>query len=308
MRSFFSGIWRVITFPFRLIFNILAAPLRGIARFRRFLNTEPDERPLAEVFADLTTEPDVRQMMWEQVGVLRMHLLRALLVLALTVILSFSYARSISTYLMQPLQQTSQLETIEVTEGVGVFMKIALTSGIALALPYILFEAWMFAAPGLRVREKKFGLIGIPLATLLFVSGVAFTYFILPTALGALQQFNEYMGFATNWRPNSYFSFVTNLMLWMGIFFEFPLVIYILSAMGLVAPAMLAQQWRLAIVIISVIAAAVTPTIDPVNMGLVMIPMILLYFISIGLSFLAYAGRRKAQEEAEKIDSARSAP
>ena len=69
--------------------------------------------------------------------------------------------------------------------------------------------------------------------------------------------------------------------------------------MGLVQPKFLAEQWRIAVVIIAVIAAAVTPTIDPVNMGLVMLPMILLYFISIGLSYVAYAGRKKEKAEDE---------
>jgi sec-independent protein translocase protein TatC len=70
-------------------------------------------------------------------------------------------------------------------------------------------------------------------------------------------------------------------------------VIYILTSVGFVKPAILLKQWRIAIVIIAVIAAAVTPTVDPVNMGLVMLPMSLLYFISIGLSYIAYAGRMK---------------
>jgi sec-independent protein translocase protein TatC len=100
---------------------------------------------------------------------------------------------------------------------------------------------------------------------------------------------------AEDWSAREYFGFVTGLMLWIGLFFEFPLVIYILTSIGLVKPAVLAQQWRLAIVIISIIAAEVTPTIDPVNMGLVMLPMILLYFISIGLSYIAYAGRRRSE-------------
>ena len=89
------------------------------------------------------------------------------------------------------------------------------------------------------------------------------------------------------------------MVVWIGLFFEFPLVIYILTSIGLVKPAILAQQWRLAIVIISILAAAVTPTIDPVNMGLVMLPMSLLYFISIGLSYIAYAGRRRRMAQTE---------
>ena len=85
----------------------------------------------------------------------------------------------------------------------------------------------------------------------------------------------------------------------MGISFEFPLVIYVLTAIGFVKPKFLAQQWRLAIVIIAVLAAAITPTVDPINMSLVMGPLTLLYFISIGLSYLALAGRRQPEFEPE---------
>ena len=91
----------------------------------------------------------------------------------------------------------------------------------------------------------------------------------------------------------------TGLMIWIGLFFEFPLIIFILTSIGLVQPKVLSQQWRLAIVVIAIISAAVTPTIDPVNMGLVMLPMILLYFVSIGLSYIAYAGRQRHISELE---------
>ena len=101
------------------------------------------------------------------------------------------------------------------------------------------------------------------------------------------------------WTARDYFGFVTGLMIWIGLFFEFPLVIYILTSMGLVKPNVLAKQWRIAIIIIAVLAAAVTPTVDPVNMGLVMLPMSLLYFVSIGLSYIAYAGRRRNRPETE---------
>jgi sec-independent protein translocase protein TatC len=86
---------------------------------------------------------------------------------------------------------------------------------------------------------------------------------------------------------------VSGLMLWIGIAFEFPLVIFVLSLMGIAKPKFMVQQWRIAVVIIAVIAAVITPTVDPVNMALVMGPMIVLYFLSIGLSFLANINRRK---------------
>jgi sec-independent protein translocase protein TatC len=194
-------------------------------------------------------------------------------------------------YLAGPVGGLPKLQAIQVTEEIGVFMRVALTSGIAIMLPYIAFEIWLFAAPGLTSKEKKNTLFGIPMATILFLSGMAFTFYVLiPAALPFLGGFTD---IAQNWTAGEYFSFITGLMIWIGVFFEFPLVIYLLTSIGLVKPEFLRQQWRLAIVIIAVLAATVTPTVDPVNMALVMLPMSLLYFISIGLSYIAYAGRRK---------------
>ena len=168
-------------------------------------------------------------------------------------------------------------------------MKVALLSGLALSLPYIAFEFWLFAAPGLRPRSRSFGLVAIPLATLLFLCGMAFAYYVMMPA--ALTFLLDFMGIQAQLRPASYFSFVTGVMFWIGISFEFPLVIYALTSIGFIKPKILAEQWRIAIIIIAILAAAITPTVDPVNMALVMGPMTLLYFISIGLSRIAYRGR-----------------
>jgi sec-independent protein translocase protein TatC len=297
MRKFFQGVWRVVTFPFRLVFSIVTFPFRMVYRFIKFLNTEPEERPIADVFADLVTNTDTRQMLWDQIEALRMHILRAVVVLSITVIASFWVAERAMEFLTIPVGGLEKLQAIQVTEEIGVFMRVALMLGIAASSPWLAMEAWLFAAPGLKSHEKKMGLIGIPLASILFITGMAFTYYImLPTALPFLGSFTKISQF---WTANEYFSFVIALMVWIGVFFEFPLVIYVLSSIGLVKPAILAQHWRIAVVIIAVIAAAVTPTIDPVNMGLVMLPMILLYFISIGLSYIAYAGRKQKKVEDE---------
>jgi sec-independent protein translocase protein TatC len=300
MRRFFTGLWRVITFPFRLIFNLLAFPFRTLARIRGFLNTEPEERPISEVFVDLATSKDTRQMLWDQIEALRLHLLRMVVALAACVAASFWFANDLMEYIARPVGGLEKLQAIQVTEEIGVFMRVSMSAGVAIAFPYLAFELWLFAAPGLRPHERKLGLVGIPLAALLFVTGMAFTFYVLlPAALPFLGNFTKIVQF---WAASQYFSFVTGLMIWIGLFFEFPLVIYMLTAMGLVQPRFLADQWRLAVVIIAVIAAAVTPTVDPVNMGLVMIPMVLLYFISIGLSFIADAGRRKRATGGQEED------
>jgi sec-independent protein translocase protein TatC len=291
MKKIFKALWRVISFPFLLIFNMLSFPFRWMGRTIKFLNTDVDDRPILDTFTSLASEEQARASFWDHVETLRMHLLRMLIGLAIGVGISFYFAVHLMDYMAQPVGGLPKLQAIQVTEEIGVFMRVALMSGIAIMLPYIAFEIWLFAAPGLTAREKKNTLFGIPIATVLFLSGMAFTFYVLlPSALPFLGGFTE---ISQNWTAGEYFGFVTGLMIWIGIFFEFPLVIYILTSIGLVQPPLLLKQWRLAIVVISIIAAAVTPTVDPVNMALVMLPMSLLYFISIGLSYVAYAGRRK---------------
>jgi sec-independent protein translocase protein TatC len=297
MSRFLNIIWRAITSPFRLLFYVLASPFRWFRSVHRFLNEEPEDRPLIDTLSTLASEAEVRASVWEHIGALRMHLLRIVIALIIGVAISFSFTIPLMSYLATPVGGLENLQAIEVTEEVGVFMRVALTSGLTIMLPYVAFELWLFAAPGLRPRERKYGLVGIPLATILFVTGIAFTvYVLLPAALPFLGGFTQIEQF---WTARDYFGFVTGLMFWIGLFFEFPLVIYILTSIGLVKPEALRQQWRLAIVIIAIMAAAVTPTVDPVNMGLVMLPMSLLYFVSIGLSYIAYAGRRRRMSESE---------
>lgn len=295
MRNFLRGLWRVLTFPFRAVWWIITLPFRAFGAAKRFMLTEPEEHPLNEVFVDLAQNSQARQLFWDQIEALRGHLLRAVLGIVVGVGISFAFTEKLVQFLAAPVGGLEALKAIEVTESVGVFMKVALLAGIAIALPYVAFEFWLFAAPGLRPRERIYGLVGIPLAAIFFIGGMAFTYYmLLPSALPFLLNF---LGIKAQLRPESYFSFVTGLMFWIGLAFEFPLVIYVLTAIGFVKPHILAQQWRIAVVIIAIVAAAITPTVDPVNMGLVMLPMTLLYFISIALSYMAYAGRRKSAQK-----------
>jgi sec-independent protein translocase protein TatC len=294
MRKFLRTVWRVVTFPFRALWWVITLPFRTVSSVKNFMLTEPEEHPLGDVFMDLTQNEQARQLFWDQIEALRGHLLRAVIGIIIGVGLSFTFTEKIVQFLAAPIGGLQALKAIEVTESIGVFMNVALLSGLAISIPYVAFEFWLFAAPGLKPRERLFGLVGIPLAALFFIGGIAFTYFILlPSALPFLLNF---LGIKAQLRPASYFSFITGLMFWIGIAFEFPLVIYVLTSIGLIKPRVLAGQWRIAVVIISIVAAAITPTVDPVNMGLVMLPMIGLYFISIALSFIAYSGRRKPSQ------------
>ena len=295
MRKFFSGLWWLVTAPFRLLWWIITFPFRSYRQIQVFLTEEPEEHSLVDVLSTTVSDKDVRQSLWDHVEDLRKHLLRSLIALTLAVVVSFIFTQPLIHYLARPVGGLETLKAIEVTVSIGVFMKVALLSGVALSLPYIAFEFWLFAAPGLRPRSRMFGLVAIPLATLLFVCGMAFAFYVMmPAALPFLINF---MGIQAELRPQSYYNFVTGVMFWIGVSFEFPLVIYALTAIGFLKPKVLAEQWRLAIILIAVLAAAITPTVDPVNMALVMGPMIVLYFISIGLSQIAYRGRVRQVNE-----------
>ena len=276
----------------RKLWHILGAPFRLVARpfhaWRRFINHEPEETPIADVFSQTLESPS---LLIEHIEALRRHLFRTLIVLAIMVVLSTFFASRILDWLSVPIGGIEQLQSIEVTESLGVFMRVVLITGFVFALPYIGFEVFAFLNPGLRRQERVLILTAIPFSTLLFLLGMAFAYFVmLPTALPFLLDF---MGITTVPRPANYIRFVTGMMFWIGISFQFPLIIYALAGLGIVNAQALRQGWRIAIIAIAVLAAAITPTIDPVNMALVMAPMILLYILSIGLA--AFAGRRRAR-------------
>jgi sec-independent protein translocase protein TatC len=214
--------------------------------------------------------------------------------LAITTALSFLFAEELMLVLARPLGPggISQLTVIEPTEAVGVFMRVSLLAGVAFAMPWIVLELYLFVAPGLMPRSRVLLLLAIPTASLLFVLGMAFTYFVmLPTAIPFLANF---LDFQASWRPSAYFGLVTSLMFWIGIAFQMPLVVYALAAVGLLNARQLAQQWRVAVVVSAILAAMVTPTVDPVNMALVMAPMFALYLFSILGAAVAGAGRRRA--------------
>jgi sec-independent protein translocase protein TatC len=216
---------------------------------------------------------------------LRSRLLKALGALVISTLLSMLVTEQGIHLLALPIGGISQLQSIEVTENVGVFMRVSLTLGVILAMPVIVYQLLMFVLPGLLPGEKKWVAIGVPLATIFFLAGVAFAYFVMLTpAVNFLVQF---LGVVTTPRLSNYIGFVTNLLFWMGICFESPLLVFILAKLKIVTGKGLLRQWRIALVVIAVISAAVTPTVDPVNMVLLMLPLAFLYQVSVLLAFLA---------------------
>jgi sec-independent protein translocase protein TatC len=219
---------------------------------------------------------------------LRIRVFKAFLALIIATGVGFAFSQQIIEYLAAPIGGTANLVSIELTENIAIFMKVSLLGGFVLAMPVIVYQTLAFILPGLRRSERIWLFLMVPFATLLFAGGVAFTWFVmLPAAIPFLTNF---MGITTQVRPENYFEFVTRIMFWIGVCFEMPLVIMFLAKMKFVTAKQLAGGWRYATVVMAIVAASVTPTVDPVNMGLVMAPLMGLYVISIVLAAIVGRG------------------
>jgi len=179
-------------------------------------------------------------------------------------------------------------------------LKLSFIAGFLISFPFVLFRVWSFISPGLFSREKKVITPLIVLSTILFYVGVVFAYWIMiPVVLKFLLQFSTDM-LSPLLSVGEYFSFVGKLCFAFGIVFQLPLVIIFLTSTGFVSPWQLLKQWRWVIVIIFAVCAVLTPP-DPASQLLMAVPLVLLFFISVAVSFLfaRRGGRDSKQVESE---------
>ncbi len=204
--------------------------------------------------------------------------------------LAFVFAGQVIAILAQPVGGLAGLQAIELTENLGVYMRTALTLGAVLAMPVFVYEIVAFIVPGLMPSERRLLFIALPFVILSFLAGAAFAYFVmLPVAIPFLVNFG---GIPTAPRPKDYVGFITRVVFWIGVAFETPLIIAVLARIGIVSPTQLRKSWRIAVVVIAVLAAIITPTIDPVNMAIVMTPLFGLYLLSVVLAQWVYRERK----------------
>lgn len=178
-------------------------------------------------------------------------------------------------------------------EAFTLYVTVSLYSAIALSIPFLLLQVWGFISPALYKHEKAYVTPFILLSSVAFVGGAAFAYYILfPPAVGYL------LGVAEEFRPllraTDYFDLITLIMLAMGIIFQMPAVTYVLSRIGLVSASFLISNWKIALIIILIVAAFVSPTGDIPNLMLFALPMVVLYGFSI---FIAWFFGKKRQPE-----------
>lgn len=217
---------------------------------------------------------------------LRTRLIRSAVALFAATGISFVFARQVLVFLIAPMGSNPP-QALKPTESIGNYMKVALICGVTLAMPVLVYQFARFLAPGLTKKEKRYLFLLVPAATISFVAGVAFAYFVMvPSAIPFLQGFLSDI-IEQQWAIGEYLSFLTSLLFWMGVAFEMPLFVFFLAKVGVVNAKSLSRYRKYALVAIAILAAMITPTVDPLNMMLVMGPLILLYEISVILAKLA---------------------
>lgn len=222
---------------------------------------------------------------------LRRRLIGSVIAIAITSGISFIFYEQVFNILISPAADIN-LIYIEMTEMLGTIMRVCLVSGVILAMPYLTYQFIMFVSPALTRKERKYVYLILPWMALMFAGGVAFGYFIMiPRVTGFLITFGSDIA-TPQIKIGNYIALVTRLLLAIGLVFEMPVLTTLLARMGIITHKWLADKRRSAIILAFILAALITPTIDPINQSLVALPLILLYEMSIWLAKLAQKGRR----------------
>jgi len=224
----------------------------------------------------------------EHLEELRWRLIKCFISIIFGSILSFSFIDKILSILLLPTTETTIPINIQVLSVQGMFIIkwfISFISGFILAFPVLIYQLWKFISPGLKVNEKKYVFPIVFFSFSSFVIGISFGYFVLiPFSL----EFFSSIGMGNvenNYSIQYYFSFLSWLLLGSGVIFQLPVVSLMLSALGLLTPAFMRHYRRHSIVSIFILSSFITPP-DPVSMLIMAVPLILLYELSIGISWL----------------------
>jgi Tat protein translocase TatC len=184
--------------------------------------------------------------------------------------------------------------------GFSARIRVALTAGLVLAMPYIAFQLWRFITPGLKPSEKRYAIPFSLATTILFAMGVAVAFGTLPKALGFLVAIGG-DNFAFFLQADQYLRFVLFMGLAFGLTFEFPLVLVFLAMVGVLSSGAMLRAWRPAIAVIIVVAAVVTPSQDPISLFAMAVPMWIFYFAAAGVAkFLIEPARARRRTQMER--------
>ena len=219
---------------------------------------------------------------------LRWRIIKGLLAIIVGSAVSFGFIDQILEILLKPTTSTSYRIALQVLSVQGMFLIkwfIAFISGFILAMPVVVYQIWKFVTPGLKINEKRYALPVVLFACISFITGVSFGYLVLiPFSL----EFFSGMGAGlveNNFSITYYFSFLIWLLLGAGLVFQLPVLSLFLSAIGVLTPPFMRHYRRHAVVTILILSSFITPP-DPVSMLMMAVPLVVLYEISIGVSWM----------------------
>ena len=234
------------------------------------------------------TDPAGKMGFLDHLEELRWRIIKTLLAIIVGSAVSFVYIDQILEILLKPTTSTSYRIALQVLSVQGMFLIkwfIAFISGFVLAMPVVVYQIWKFVTPGLKINEKRYALPVVLFACISFITGVSFGYLVLiPFSL----EFFSGMGAGlveNNFSITYYFSFLTWLLLGAGLVFQLPVLSLFLSAIGVLTPPFMRHYRRHAIVTILILSSFITPP-DPVSMLMMAVPLVVLYEISIGVSWM----------------------
>jgi len=235
---------------------------------------------------------------------LRKRLINSAIAIGLCTLIGVTVSEKVIGFITVPMQTALRKQHLDdrlVYTSPGGYINLIITLGLylglVLALPVVLYQVWLFIAPGLYKHERKAVTVFIFSSVFLFLAGLSFGYFVmLPYMLNFL------IGFQGPVRPlisiNEYFDFILIVLLGLGVIFELPVLIFFLALFNIVTPQFLWKNVRYAILAIAIIAAIVTPTPDATTMLVFMAPMVALYFVGIGVAALVVRQKKKAAAQA----------
>jgi sec-independent protein translocase protein TatC len=230
---------------------------------------------------------------------LRWRLIKALLAVGVAFLLTYAFANSLFTFLIQPLLRATpnspELIGTGPTEAFFTKLKVALIAALFVASPVVFYQIWQFVAPGLYQHEKRYVIPFVLFGTAFFLLGAGFCHaVVLPVAYAFFLEEYETIGVQPTLRISEYLSFTARMLLAFGVTFELPLFAFFFARVGLITHKTLLGFFRYAVVIIFIVATVLTPGPDVASQLFLAGPLLLLYILSIGV---AYAFGRKKNDE-----------
>lgn len=227
---------------------------------------------------------------------LRKRIINSLIAIGVALVVSWTFADYLFRLVSRPIVAAGiQLNMSKPTEGFNLELKLAILAAVFLAAPFLVTQVWLFIAPGLYKHERRYALPFILFSSLLFLAGGLFGYLVaFPFALQFLIEWGRNMGLSMVISATEYFDLFIMVELGLGVVFQIPAVIFVLSRIGLVSAGFLLRNTRYAILIAFIVAAIITPTTDLPNMLIMAVPMILLYLLGVVVAFV-FGKKRKVE-------------